>query len=89
MRTRESRVYGGSSKPVTFQGAGGASVTPSDTTVFSPGVLYIGTGGTLVVKTIDGTQLTFSNVPDGTFFPMVCIMVYSTGTTCSDILVLY
>ena len=89
MQKLETTVYDHYSTPVYFQGEDGASVTPSDTTNFQQGPLYVGTGGTVVVKTIRGTDLTFVNVGDGSFLPVVCVMVYSTGTTASDINVLY
>jgi hypothetical protein len=68
---------------------GGAAVTPSDTGTLKPGTLYIGTGGDIVVKTVDGDTLTFVNIPDGTFFPIQVVQVFSTDTTADDILILY
>ena len=65
--------------------------------------LYIGTGGTLVCSVIGGNLSTegyevgytvFTNIPDGTFFPVIVNHVWSSdngdaNTTCSDIVALY
>jgi hypothetical protein len=57
--------------------------------VLSPGELYVGTGGDLVVMGAnDSATVTFMNVPDGTFLPILVKMVYTTGTGCSDMLIL-
>lgn len=85
---QEVRNYDVSGGPVSFQAIGGAAVTASDTTVLQPGPLYVGTGGTVVVTTKNGTALTFVNVADGTFLPVIVTQVLSTGTTASDILIL-
>lgn len=66
-----------------------ASVTASDATVIPmTRALYIGTGGTLVVRMASGSQVTFSSVPNGVF-PIQVDMVLSTGTTASSIVALY
>lgn len=88
-KVQSTQVYDEYNGVVKFQGNDGASITPSDSNTFSPGFLYVGTGGTLVVQTVKGTQLSFYNVPNGYFMPVMCNMVYATGTTCADILVLY
>ena len=85
---QENTNYDHHGTPVFYQAQNGAAVTVSDTTVFQPGVLYVGTGGTVVVKTREGTDLTFTNVADGSFLPIVVTMVYATNTTASDILIL-
>jgi len=51
-------------------------------------VLYIGTGGSLRVKTAAGDIVTFTNIPDGMFFPVQVIQVFSTGTDASGIIAL-
>ena len=61
--------------------------------------LYIGTGGTLVVTVIGGNSqpfntTTFTNIPNGTFFPVIVSNVWNTiegdpATTCADIVALY
>ena len=67
-----------------------AAVTPHDSTLLTdPGILYVGTGGDVVVLTAGGQTVTFSNVPTGSFIPLQVRRVNSTNTTASDILVLY
>lgn len=68
----------------------GESITPSDSDIFAKfGSLYIGTGGDVALTTELGTNLTFVNVPDGTFLPVVAKAVLSTNTTASNIIVMY
>lgn len=67
----------------------GVAVTPGTTTFQSNfRSLYVGTGGDIVV-TMAGTDVTFANVPDGTFLPVEGSDVKSSGTTASDIVALY
>ena len=67
-----------------------AACTPSDSTVFTKQTaLYVGVGGTVVVKGWGNTATTtFLNVPSGTFMPIQVRQVYSTGTTATNILLL-
>lgn len=64
-----------------------AAITPSDVTMFTePTAIYVGTGGTLVVNMWGANEeTTFTNVPNGSFLPILVDMVLSTGTTASDI----
>ena len=67
-----------------------ASVTPNDSTDISyDACLYIGTGGDVKLTAADGTTVTFSNVPSGTFMPVAARRIWSTGTTASDIVALW
>ena len=53
--------------------------------------LFVGTGGpatTLKIETVDGQDVTLLNVPDSSFIPIQVQRVWSTGTTCSNILAL-
>lgn len=55
-------------------------------TSFTPGRgLYVGTGGDVVVVTIKGQAVTFSNVPSGAILPVRASEVRVTGTTASNI----
>lgn len=80
-----------------LQPARAAAVTKSDTVdIPNPGngqvegcVLYVGTGGVLRVLTAGGDDVTFRNVPNGTFLPVQVIRVFSTTTTATDILALW
>lgn len=65
------------------------AITPHDTNALDyPGVVYVGTGGNVKVKTIEGNDVTFNNCPDGYEIKCMVTMVYDTGTTASN-LVLY
>ena len=73
---------------------------------FTPSALYIGTGGTLVCRVVGGNVYTggvssdgfntgfttFTNIPDGTFMPVVVDYVWESGgadtTTCTGIVAL-
>lgn len=64
------------------------SVTPHDTNPLAtvPKGLYIGTGGDVVLRGVNGgTDVTFKNVPDGKDLPVRASHVRATGTTASDI----
>lgn len=64
-----------------------AAVTPNDSTDLAilPRALFIGTGGDIKV-TINGVDLTYKNIADGTTFPRRVSRVWSTGTTADDII---
>ena len=51
-------------------------------------VLYIGTGGDLDVQTVGGDNITFIDVPSGTFFPVHVSKVFATSVA-SDIIALW
>ncbi len=70
--------------------ASAVAVTPSDSVLISPPprALYIGTTGNLKVTMLDGTVVTFNTVPVG-IFPISVTLVWSTGTTASNIVALY
>ena len=77
-----------------------AVVTPSDTanipnvsTQDGSGnngcVLFVGTGGNIKVKTAGGDDIIFTNVADGTFFPVQVVKVFAGNTTASGIIALW
>jgi len=67
----------------------GVAVTPSDTVELEkPGVLFVGTGGTLKVKTVSDDELEFGSVPDGYEVKCEVKQVFVTGTSATN-LVLY
>lgn len=47
--------------------------------------LYVGTGGDVVLKGVNGADVTFANVPDAAILPVRASHVRATGTTASDI----
>jgi len=46
--------------------------------------LFVGTGGDVVVKSNDGEVVTFKNVPDGSYLPIITDTV-TTATTAADL----
>ena len=52
-------------------------------------VLYVGTGGDLVVTTVSGHKVTLKAVPTGTFVPVNVKRVEKTDTTADDIVALW
>lgn len=68
-----------------------ASVTPHDSTELTnyTTALYVGGEGDLKVTTVNDEAVTFSDVPVGTIIPVRVKLVWSTGTTATNILALY
>ena len=65
------------------------AVTPSDTGELPllPKALYIGGGGSLVVRAIDSdADVTFANVAAGTILDIRIIAVRATGTTATNLI---
>lgn len=63
-------------------------VIPSDTgeLVLLPKAIYIGTGGNLVVRPVDGNaDVTFVNLPNGAILDVRIVAVRATGTTAGDL----
>lgn len=72
-----------SSHPIT--------VIPSDTEPLAatPKALYIGSGGTVVLRTASGTpDVTFKNIASGQILPVRAKYVRAAGTTAADIVAL-
>lgn len=71
--------------------AGGATVTPSDTTTYDPPgrALYVGVTGNVAVRMAgDGATLTFIGVQGGSILSIAVDRVMSTNTTATDIILL-
>lgn len=67
------------------------AVAPSDSVGLAtiPKALYVGTGGTVVLRGVDGTaDATFRNVANGQVLDVRAIFVRATGTTATDIVAL-
>jgi uncharacterized lipoprotein NlpE involved in copper resistance len=62
-----------------------ASVTPHNTTKNQFAYLYVGTGGDLVIADEAGTEVTFTNLADGSYVWCRTSLV-KTSSTASDIL---
>lgn len=68
-----------------------AAITPHDTTnlsFYTRGV-YVGGTGNVVAVLIDGTTVTFSNVPAGSVLPIAVKRINSTSTTATSLVALY
>lgn len=86
--TQTSLILDALNNRVSFQGVIGDNVTKSDTDVLEPGCLFVGTGGTLIVRLVSGSTLTFKNIANGSFLPIVVDMVFATNCTATDIIIL-
>lgn len=77
------------STPVT-QAQEAYAVTPNNSTNLTqwPAALYVGGTGDVRVDMANGGTVTFVNVPDGTFLPILVKKVYVTGTDATDIIAL-
>jgi hypothetical protein len=64
---------------------GAAAITPHDTNENRFAGIYVGTTGNVKVTTIDGDAVTFSSVPAGKDLAVRVKLVWSTGTTASNL----
>jgi len=66
-------------------------ITKDDVTVYDPPIraLYVGTGGTVIVKDPSGNTGTHKNVPSGSVICANVRQVMSTDTTASDFVAYY
>jgi hypothetical protein len=67
------------------------AVSPSDAVALSalPKALYVGTGGTVVLRGADAAaDVTFKNVASGQILDVRALYVRATGTTATDIVAL-
>lgn len=68
------------------------AITPHDSNPLSdiPKGLYVGTGGTIVMRGVNGaSDQIWRNVPSGAVLPFRALYVRATGTTATDLLALY
>tara|TARA_R100001443_G_scaffold116998_1_gene139446 strand:+ start:1446 stop:1919 length:474 start_codon:yes stop_codon:yes gene_type:complete len=72
-----------------FAGAPGESFKVYTVDVNEGPVLYVGTGGTLVITTVGNDLVTLVNVADATFIPIMVRTVEATNTTADDIIALW
>ena len=67
------------------------AIVPSDSLplVATPKALFVGTGGTIVLRTASGAaDVTFKNLASGQILPVRAQFVRATGTTAADIVAL-
>ncbi|WP_086738198.1 spike base protein, RCAP_Rcc01079 family [Erythrobacter colymbi] len=63
-------------------------IVPSDSTPLpvATKAIYVGTGGHLVLRTVDGkTDIRLANISNGAILPIRVLAVRQTGTTATDI----
>lgn len=64
-----------------------AAVTPDNGATFEASdAVWVGDGNTTLTATINGTDVAFTNVPDGTLLPIACTAIKATGTDASDLI---
>lgn len=68
-----------------------ASITPNDSADLArpTRAVYVGTSGDLKVTDISGNTVTLYDLAAGMFHPIRVVRIFSTGTTASDIAVIY
>lgn len=82
--------YGAQDDTVSSSSLDPSAVTPSDNTdlpVVSK-ALWVGTGGDVRLKGVNGQPVVFVGVPSGFIIPVRASRVYATGTTATDIVAL-
>lgn len=65
------------------------AVPADDTSIGLATGFYVGSTGDVAVTTAGGTTVTFKNVPDGTLIRCQIQSIQQTGTTATNILILY
>ena len=75
---------------ITTIPTGGEAVTPHDSdNLTQDSVIYIGGDGNIKILTSAKTTLTFVGLSAGDILPVSCRRVYSTDTTCTNIVALW
>lgn len=66
----------------------GFAITPHDSNELTrvPRAIYVGTGGSIVLTTAKGNDLTFKNVPSGSVLSVRALKVKATNTTATDLI---
>lgn len=82
-----SSYVGGLNSPASD----GAAVTPNDNAdlVTSSRYVFVGGAGALKVDLVSGNTLTLTGITAGTVLPLRVRRVYATGTTATNIAVLF
>lgn len=64
------------------------AIEPNDTQALTlvPKGIYVGTGGDIVLRGVDGTvDVTYRNLPDASYVAVRALYVRATGTTATDL----
>jgi len=89
--TTAAKVVGVSETELTLDAnimASGEAYVVYNTTNSEGPTLYVGTGGSLVIKTVGGDLVTLANVADASYIPIM-VSTVQTATTASDIIALW
>lgn len=65
------------------------AITPSDADALAlvPKGIYVGTGGDVVLRGIDGAaDVVYRNLPDASYVAVRALYVRATGTTAADLI---
>lgn len=83
MSKRENGDFGRSA----WLARGGFDITPHDTDMLaSPAYgIYVGVSGNIAVTHEDGSEVVYTGVAGGMWFPVVAIRVKATGTTATGL----
>ena len=68
------------------------AVTPNDTVDLTDGPcrgIYVGSAGNLRIITEHGSDITLVNIANGVVHPISARRVFSSGTTCTNIVAMY
>ena len=66
------------------------SITPSDSALLPPCMVYVGGAGNVAVMPADSTTaVTFTGMPAGSVVPVMVKQVLSTGTTATAMVATY
>lgn len=66
----------------------GYAVTPHDTNIQRFRALWVGGAGNVKLRTVDGSDVTFTGVTQDSYLWVKGDIVYSTGTTATNIVAL-
>jgi len=84
------KLQGRSAAAVTLSNTSNIpSVSTQDGSGNNGCVLYVGGVGNLKVLTVGGNEVTFTDVPTGTFVPVQVLRVFATGTTATNIVAIW
>lgn len=85
-------AFGTAADAVSAPATRAVAVVPSDGDPLPdiPKALFVGTGGTLVMRGVGGGgDVTWKNVASGSLLPFRARYVRATGTTAADVVALY
>lgn len=83
--------FSNSADAVSAPATRAVAVVPNDAVPLAdvPKALYVGTGGTIVMRGTGAADSVWANVPSGTVLPFRARYVRAAGTSAADILALY